>query len=266
MATESERSNASCKPDGGRLAIDTIIQKLGNAGTRELGMKRVVCTGLAAIASASAWGGNAPMLLWNNFLSPGAGHDGLSGLSADRQTLVPDAWTVEDFVLTQPVLLSEVRWIAFRETGGSAQYTAADVLLLNSQLNMVREFQNLDFTESVLGTQMGLQAYEGRVSLESLNDADVTLQPGRYFVGTRLVGNFLGQNFVATTGNGAMNGDSFGYFKSAHFGVPNWTPAGNVAGADDSEYSYQVYGTIVPEPMSLMMIGLGGIAMMTRRR
>ncbi|MDX2199031.1 MAG: PEP-CTERM sorting domain-containing protein [Phycisphaerae bacterium] len=229
-------------------------------------MKRIVCAGVAAFATASALGGGAPMLLWDNYLSPGAGHDSLSGLSADRQTLVPDAWTVEDMVLTQPVSLTEIRWIGLRATGSNIQYPDADVLLLDSQLNTVQSFQNLDFTSTVIGTLGGFQVYEGRVDLTGLNPLSLELAAGRYFFGARLVGNNLGQNFVATTGSGAVNGQGYGFFKSSHFGLPNWTPVGNVAGADDSEYSYQVYGTIIPEPVSLMMIGLGGIAMVIRRR
>ena len=51
------------------------------------------------------------------------------------------------------------------------------------------------------------------------------------------------------------------YFGSDYFGFPFWTPGATVFGVD-----YDVSFKITPEPTSLALLGLGGLALLRRRR
>ena len=225
-------------------------------------MKRLLTGTVVALLSTAAQAD----LIWNNYLTtPGPGHDGVSGLSSERNTLVQKSWVVDDAIFDNPVQVDEVRWLAVRETGGAIQYNGADVLIMDESFNPVLQVNDAPFATTSLGPVFGLELYEGRVDIAAVL-ANRDLPAGRYFVGARLVGNFLGQNFVATTGNGVMNGMTFGFFQSESFAQDQWEQVMNDPQIGAHEYAYQVYGTIIPEPVSLTLLGLGGVLLLGRRR
>lgn len=223
-------------------------------------MKKLVCAALTGLWVASATAGNG-MLLWDNYLSQPNGYDGVNALTSERKTLVQRSWTVDDVIFDNPVQLDAIRWLAVRQPmSSSINYPAADILVMNESFVPVVTLTDVAFSATVRGNLGNLQAYEGQVDFP----ASTVLPAGRYFVGARLVGNDLGRNFMLTTGNGAMNGDSFGYHQAESFAVNQWVPVGQVNGISNTEFAYQVYGTIVPEPTTMILLGVGAILL--RRR
>lgn len=220
---------------------------------------------LAAGWLASAAVAGPISLLWDNYLSDAPGHDARNALSSERRTLVQDSFVVDDAIFSQPVRVDEIRWIAYRQVGAMIQYNTADLIVLDENFNSVLSLTDAAYTATPLGTQLGLELYEGRADLSSFAGSR-ELAAGRYFVGSRLVGNFLGRNFAATTGDGAMNGLSFGYTRSPSFASNNWTSVTGIIGIGSTEFAYQVYGAIVPEPASLALLLVGGAALMRARR
>ena len=202
-------------------------------------------------------------LLWNNYHTQPDGYDHISALSSERNTIVPDSWTADDAAFGTPVQIQEIRWIAMRDP--SLNYPAADVLIMDENFNTVWQASDSAFTilrDDIFPDFPGLRTYEAAVSVP-----DVPLTAGRYFVATRLVGeNGLGRNYVATTGEGSNfggPGQTMGVFQGAVFGFPNWTPVDQLPLIVATDFAYQVYG--VPEPATLVLIALGGLALLRRR-
>ncbi len=230
-------------------------------------MKRTLGMVLLLGVSASAQAGD---LIWDNYLSPAPGHDSVNALSTERETVVPESWLVDDVVFDDIAEISEIRWIGLRDDDPGANYVGADVLIMDTDFQIVAEFVSLDFQTSVLGQQFGLEVYEGSVQLPGdvipASSEAVILEPGNYYIGTRLVGNGLGRNFAATTGNGAMNGNSFGVWQSiSFFGHTDWVNSADIDQFGGSDFAFQLYGTIVPEPASLALIAAGGLLLIRRR-
>lgn len=231
-------------------------------------MKRYLTSSFVGLLSATAVAGTSSALLWDNYLSPAPGNDGVTGLSSERNTLVQQSWVVDDFVVNDLTRIDEVRWIGYRESGANISYSAADVLIMDENFNEVFSASDVSYATTDLGDAFGLDVYEGMVVLNNGNPAlgDETLNPGRYFVGTRLVGNTLGQNYVATTGNGALNGGSYAFYQSESFAVNEWRSVNNEPAVGDSEFAYRIYGTVIPEPASLILLSAGALMMVRRPR
>lgn len=228
-------------------------------------MKRWIGAPLAVVLAASASAGS---VLWNNYLTPGPGHDGVSALSSERQTLAAESWVADDTLFNNPVNIEEIRWIGYREIGTGGQYPLADLIILDGSFGTIVELSDQSYTDSVIETQQILgrtyEIYEGVLNL-GVNSQQ--LAAGHYYFGTRLVGNSLGQNFFATTGNGTLNGTTQGYTRSPSFFQNQWTPVSDVYGIQfNTDFAFQVYGTVVPEPVSLVMMLGGGLCLMLRRR
>ncbi|MGE3180616.1 MAG: PEP-CTERM sorting domain-containing protein [Phycisphaerae bacterium] len=232
-------------------------------------MKRLLTGSLVGLLSTAAIAGTSSGLLWDNYLSGLPGNDGRTGLSSERSTLVQQSWVVEDMILSDLVRIDEVRWIAYRETSSNINYPAADLLIMDENFNPVVQLSDLTYATTELGTAFGLNMYEGSIILNSGNPTlgdDGFLNPGRYFIGTRLVGNNLGQNFVATTGDGALNGQSYAFYQSESFAVNEWRSVNNEQAIGDSEFSYRVYGTVIPEPASMILLSAGALMLVRRSR
>ncbi|TWT45978.1 hypothetical protein RAS1_24150 [Phycisphaerae bacterium RAS1] len=216
-------------------------------------MRRFLTTLLSLGCITPALAGEA-MLLWDNYLTPPLGHDRVSGRASERNTDVPDAWTVDDALFDTAVEVRELRWIGLRDE--TSAYASADVILLDSQFQQVELLVNLPYTATPLEMLLGYEVYEGRVG-----DLSIELPAGHYYVGARLVDSGSGRNFVATTGNGQIGGLTTGAFRCATFGVPEWTLVGEFATPTD--YAYQVYG--VPEPAGFVMAAAGALVIVRMR-
>lgn len=231
-------------------------------------MKKWMSLPLGMVLAGSAFAGGT-QLLWDNYLTPPDGYDGQNALSSDRNTQTQDSWVADDAVFGQIVRVDEIRWVGYREINGGGQYPAADVTVLDSTFNTLLEFNDASYTDSVLDTVQILgrtyQIYEGSVSLETFA-GDREFDPGQYYFGTRLVGNTLGQNFFATTGNGTLNGQTIGFTRSPSFFQNNWTPVSQVYGIEfNTDFAFQVRGVIVPEPAAIAMLGAGALLFVRRR-
>ena len=120
------------------------------------------------------------------------------------------------------------------------------------------------FTSTTLGEQFNLEVYEGTLQVDP-----IVLQPGQYFIGARLVGENLGRNFAATsyTDGGNPEGESQAYFKGVPFGADDWTPVEDILSSGlPSDFAYRISGTNIPEPASLLLLALGTVAALLRRR
>lgn len=214
-------------------------------------MRRFLEALLSLCCCTTALGGDR-LLLWDNYLTPPVGHDRVSGRASERNTDVPDAWTVDDAVFASPVRVQELRWIGLRDE--TTHYASADLIVLDAEFQQLELLSGVPFFATPLEMLLGYQVYEGRI--DGLN---IDLPAGRYYVGARLVDGGSGRNFVATTGRGQIAGETTGAFRSATFGVPNWTLVGVFATPTD--YAYRIYG--VPEPAGFVLAAAG--ALMTVR-
>lgn len=209
-------------------------------------------------------------LLWNNFQGPN-GFDGQDSLSSERTTEVLESWTVDDATFSAAqyplgVVITGIRWIGVRTPGGT--FPQADFAILDSGFNKINVpangDQDLPYTvEAILPNTdfPNWEVYRGFVTVPN-----VELAPGQYYFGTRLEGNFIGRNFVATTGNGVTLGIGQGQFQSLFFGYPNFVPASQAFKGGVTDFAYQIEGfAIVPEPMSLILLAGGALAVLRRR-
>lgn len=214
---------------------------------------------LATIAALGGWNSVARAdLLWDNYLTAPDGHDHFTGLGSERRTQVGDAWTADDAVFGTAVRISEVRWIGVRDA--TFPYATADVLVLDSARNIAFSANDVIYNSSIRGTDFGMQTYEGTITLP-----DVTLPAGQFYFATRLVGNSLGRNFAASTGNTVRNGLSYGIFRSEFFGFPDWVSSGDALDTGPTDFAFQLYGVSIPEPATLLLFALP-FARLIRRR
>jgi hypothetical protein len=199
-------------------------------------------------------------LLWNNYLTNDS-IDERTGLSSERETIIPDSWVVDDAVFIDPVEVESVSWFGAREPG--AVYPAADLIVMDAQFNVVAEYADVVPTLVDMGDIFsGLTLYEAKITLPE----ELSLDPGQYYVGTRLVGETLGRNYALTTGNGTLNGQTEAYFRSETFGEPDWVPVSWVLSVGQSDFAFQVDGTVVPEPASIVLLASGVLLVVLRRR
>ncbi len=210
-------------------------------------------------------------ILWNNYQGQD-GFDGVDSLSSERNTNVTESWTVDDAVFSAQqfplgVEVNTIRWIGVR-TPGQNLFPLADLIITDASFNKIPIPNGLDQNQPYVVERIipstafpNLEVYEARVAVPN-----IVLAPGRYYFGARLVGTFFGRNFIATTGNGVIQGQTEGYFQSDFFGFTSFTPASQTFKAGVTDFAYQIEGRpLVPEPTTLVM-ALGGLLFALRRR
>lgn len=228
-------------------------------------MRRFSCIALFLLGSFTAAQADGALLLWDNYQGP-VGYDHISARSSERNTIVTDSWTADDAIFSAQdypfgVSIQEIKWIGMRDP--FANYMSADFIILDDGFNVISEVADLPYTVNVLGSDFGLQTYEGSIAVP-----DVVLTPGRYYFAARLSNGFLGQNFVATTGQGNIQGVTVGAFQSYWFGYPGqpgWVLVSEIPSATVSDFAYRIYGVPVPEPASLATLLIGGLALLRKR-
>jgi len=216
-------------------------------------LKHLVAVGLGACLAGRA----GADLLWNNMLGED-GFDGIAGLSAERNTEVPESWTADDAIAAVDWRMTGYRWIGLRDPRYS--YPRAELLVLDDRLAPVAEFAELRYSAEVLGTALELQAYEGYLEIPAMD-----LAAGRYYFAVRLVGSHVGRNFMASTGEGVMLGESHGVFRSAFFGFPNWVPSARALLTGGADFAFQIEGVALPEPAAFSGLLVGGLLFARRR-
>lgn len=259
---------------------------------------RLIC--ILALLLCVAVAAADPILLQDNYLGkPGVPswtlpYDGVAAHTSERDTMVTASWTGDDLFVPSgsEYQVSRIDWIGLVLNGPGAQWLSADVVIYPSNPDSeghpiapgtlpVAEFTNLtmdNFTQRMSGgspeTLFGLDVYEGQVSFDP-----VTLPAGEYFYAVRVVGNGRGRHFLTTTGNGTSFGAGhMGVAQSDMFFTPYWTDISTVLQipVDPSDpggpqkpyatdFSYQVWGTIVPEPGALALALLGTRLLLRRR-
>jgi len=195
--------------------------------------------------------------------------DSENGLASERNTLVSDARTYDNFSLpsgynqvtgllghffVSDVVGAPVYW-EIRQ--GAAPGTGGTLIASGTQGGA---------TYTAIGSAFGLTIYEIRMRLDTpVNLASNTV----YWMTMAPVGNGSGRAFVCTTnGAGAIGspiGGDDGLFDSAYFGV-SWGAARGFVGAGEANFAYGVQA--IPEPASMLALGAGlaGLLGLRRRR
>ena len=204
----------------------------------------------ALLALAGAAVGARADLLWDN-----GGWDRLGNYSSERNTLIPESWVVDDFTVNEPIVLREYRWYCAVTTDLNA--VGSDLIVLDDSLEPVAELFDLAYSRRYDGEYLNsLDVYE--VTLAGLF---LQLAPGHYYIGGRLVGDGVGRHVAGLQRQ--VYGETEPYFRSDHFGHPDWTPLGQIYASRDA--SFKVYGDIVPAPATLALAALAPLSLRRRR-
>jgi hypothetical protein len=223
----------------------------------------VVCGGVTAPGA----------LLWDNFLTTPNGFDPNVLMTSEKNATIflGGSWTADDVDFTASpggVTIDKIRWAgAFLDNNA---YTV-EVTILRNDPNLTELAAITVPTFSVVNTYGtapgGFTRYVADVTLPN---EGYHLDAGKYFIGIRLLST-TGRNFMAGTGTQNPQGHSMGIFKSTYWGYPNWIPINQFATyqpehpfLDPTDFAFQVYGTVVPEPAAMLLIGVASLFL--RRR
>jgi hypothetical protein len=200
-------------------------------------------------------------VLWDNYQGE-FGHD-FHASSSERNTIVPDSWSVDDAIFGNDVKVERIRWIGWRSHGSPTEL--ADLIALRpagaERLETLIEYRDLPWTYRQLGLSEPYDLYEGYADLPG---GGLTLPPGHYYFGTRLAVKQARRNFLGTTGQGKLKGLTEGFFRSEFIGYPEWTRTGKIKGFWATDFAFQVEGEIIPEPTAAALVLL--LAGLARRR
>lgn len=208
-------------------------------------------------------------LLWDNFLTANpatdGGFDGRTYFSSERNAAVPDTWATDDAVFEYAVTIDSIKWLGGRD----ASYEDYTVEI------MVLAYDGEEFVEitdppiavndwqvtGTFGKFFGFEVYNGLVDLPG---DGLKLDAGHYCFGVRLVsenGTGDGRNVALSTGDGEIRVEQ-GVVRAGPPPFFEWTFVGDLPGAPETEFGFQLYG--IPEPASLLLLTAG--VFLARRR
>ena len=228
----------------------------------------------ALVAASCAYGGE---LLWDNY--PAGLQDPTISMSSERNTqIIESTWVVDDVDLDEVlpgvdpsmITLTRLEWVGARHPGFA--YSAADVIVLDSDLNDLTADEYLDLSYSFTdfdpdpNPDPDAQTYRGEITFGQ----PIAVPGAHFYIGVRLVGDgfFEGRNhFVTSSVDSTLRGQTEGYIKGAVFGALDWTPASDVwhgipTPDDNFEFAFRLWA--VPEPASVGLL-LVGTVLLARR-
>jgi len=172
----------------------------------------------------------------NNLWENGA-WDGQANLASERNTEIPDAWTIDDVVFDADVRITGYRWYSLLADG--FEPVGADFIALTDGFSKAVELRDLQYRSEFLGYSRGRPYF-----WMEIDGLDIQLPAGHWFLGARPVGQ--GQYRAFTLLNRPILGRSEAYFRSAFFGYPEWTSCANV-GVGPYDIAFTVFGHVVRE-------------------
>jgi hypothetical protein len=219
-------------------------------------MKNAIALSLLVVLAAGAKAGT---------LFYGGDFDGRNGLSSERNTDVADAMTFENF------RVDEGGWRVQSVFGHFLSDIAAPA---NLEWEIRRGVSTHNAGTVVVAGQNTLALWDatgregfGYLEFRAEAEVDFELEGGDYWLGIAVIGEGSGRAFLTTTsGENATGGpvaDGNSFFRSDYFGA-NFDDAGWYVG-DNADFSVGLGGEPVPEPASIVALGLG-LAAMRRRR
>jgi hypothetical protein len=196
--------------------------------------------------------------------------DNRDGLASERNTLVSDARTYEDFSLpsgyNQVTGLLGQFYLTSDLVGRPVYWEIRQGVVPGTGGTLIASGTQSGATYTFLGSGFGLLIYEIRMKL----DTPVNLAPNTvYWMTMAPVGNFSGRAFVCTTNGagaiGAPTGGNNAIFDAPQFNF-SWVPvAGTIFGDPTlANFSYGVQA--IPEPASMLALGAGLAGLLGLRR
>ncbi len=219
-------------------------------------MKYLVALGLVAcagFASAQFYGGDP---------------DGVNGLVSNENSNLGDfSQTFDDFTLSSSMHISAL-YGNFYITAGISPVNASWEIRTGMSNGNGGTLVASGTSSAAVSSANGFDAFGFTGELITVA-TNFDLSAGTYYMTITPDLQAAGRGFIATTSGANASGSPIGngnsWFNSAFFGA-NYSPASDQLGINPVDFSYGVTGSPVPEPASMLVLGLGAIAAIRRRR
>ena len=156
-------------------------------------------------------------VIWDN-----GPFNNVDGLASEENTFVSSARTADDFALTSSAVIDTITFDIYVDSTYS--YTGAVDIYADSggsgPVNALPLATYASTSFTVVGAGFGYDIRRYTVTLSP----PLSLAPGRYWVSGYVIGEGGGRGFFATSNGATPDPGQQGYFRSAYFGFPNWTP------------------------------------------
>lgn len=218
-------------------------------------MRTLVQTLIAGLLAATPL---AADVIWDNYPN---GYNHAVWHSSERNTVVNNSWMIDDFTLEVSEEIAGVQWVGAHSL--DTPFSGADLLILDDDFQLVTELTNVEYTVQQLEIFQSKQIFEGTINF----DEALVLPAGKYYLGTRLVGAAgVGRAYTVVAGDGPR-GDGSALFRSPLFGIMNWTHTEDIPLGSGTAYdnAFRLLG-VVPEPATLALLAISGVAALRRRR